>query len=323
MKIVILDGYTIHQEDLNWSVLEELGDLTVYDRTPDELVVERVGDAEIIMTSKAIISEEVMDQCPNMKWIGVLATGYDMVDLDYATAKGIPVTNIPHYSTDSVAQFAFSLLLEICNQAKVHVDAIRDGAWKDAKDFTFTVTPQIELAGKTLGIIGFGNIGRKVATIAEAMGMKVLIATNHPALDFATDRIGFGSREEVLRQSDIISLHCPWTKENEGLINKETIGLMKDGVILINTARGALIQEEDLAEALKSGKVFAAGLDVLSEEPPTEDNPLLDLPNCYVTPHIAWITKEARIRLIDIAAANLQSFLEGGRLNCVNKPPAL
>lgn len=319
MKIVILDGYTIHQEDLNWPVLEELGDLTVYDRTPEELAVERIGDAELVMTSKVIISKEVMDQCPNIRWIGVLATGYNMVDLDYATEKGISVANIPHYSTDSVAQFTFSLILEICNQAKVHADAVRDGAWQKSKDFTFTLTPQIELAGKTLGIIGFGSIGKKVAKIAEAMGMKVLIGTNHPAPDFATESIAFGSREEVLKQSDIISLHCPLTKETQGLINEKTIGLMKDGVILINTSRGALVEEKDLAEALKSGKILAAGLDVLSEEPPAEENPLLGLPGCYITPHIAWITKEARSRLIDIAGQNARSFLAGGNLNRVNR----
>lgn len=318
MKIVILDGYTINPGDLSWSRLEAYGKLTVYERTPKELIAERIGNAEIVMTSKCVLTSEIMNGCPNLKWIGILATGINMVDMEYATSHGIPVTNIPSYSTDSVAQFTFSLLLEICNNAGLHNEAVHSGDWQHSKDFSFTVSPQMELAGKILGIIGYGNIGKRVAKIAEAMGMKVLIASSYPEPSFETDRIKFVSKEELLSASDVISLHCPLTDENKGFINQNSISRMKDGVILINTSRGPLINEDDLAAALKSGKISAAGLDVLSVEPPSGGNPLIGLPNCIITPHIAWITRESRIRLIDTAVRNLESYLAGGKLNCVN-----
>lgn len=318
MKIVILDGHTINPGDLSWKGLEEYGVLTVYDRTPEDLIISRIGDAEIVMTSKCVISAEVMAQCPNLKWIGILATGTNMVDLEYASSHNILVTNIPAYSTDSVAQFTFSLLLEICNQVKVHSDMVHSGQWQISKDFCFCLTPQIELAGKTFGIIGYGNIGRRVARIAEAFGMKVLIASKYPNSAFETENISFTSLDELFASSDVISLHCPLTENNKGFINREAISKMKNGVILLNASRGPLINEEDLAEALKTGKIFSAGLDVLSVEPPDESNPLLGLTNCMITSHIAWITKESRTRLIDMAISNLESYLAGQNANCIN-----
>ena len=318
MKIVILDGYTINPGDLSWERLKKYGELTVYDRTPKELVAQRIGDAEIVMTSKCVLSSEVLSQCPNLKWIGILATGINMVDQEYATAHKILITYIPAYSTDSVVQFTFSLLLEICNQVKVHSDAVHSGKWQTAEDFCFRLTPQIELAGKTFGIIGYGNIGRRVARMAEAFGMKVIIASNYPDPEFETESISFTSLEELFAMSDVISLHCPLTEDNRGFINQSSISKMKDGVILLNTSRGPLIQDENLAQALKSGKVFAAGLDVLSVEPPGSGNPLIGIPNCIITPHIAWITRESRTRLIDTAISNLESHLGGENANCVN-----
>ncbi len=318
MKIVILDGYTINPGDLSWSGLEKHGELTVYERTPEDLIVPRIGDAEIVMTSKCVLSAEVMSQCPNLRWIGILATGINMVDLEYAASHGIPVTNIPAYSTDSVAQFTFSLLLEICNRAGIHSEAVHSGQWQSAKDFCFCLTPQTELARKTFGIIGFGNIGKRVARIAEAFGMKVLIASKYPDPAFSSESITFTSLGKLFADSDIISLHCPLTEDNRGFINQDAISKMKDGVILLNTSRGPLIDGEDLAQALNSGKVFAAGLDVLSAEPPKDGNPLIGLPNCVITPHIAWITRESRSRLIDTAISNLESWLAGTNINCVN-----
>lgn len=319
MKIVILDGYTINPGDLSWSRLEQYGELTVYERTPSELIASRIGDAEVVMTSKCVLTAEVLRQCPNLAWIGILATGINMVDLDYASSHGIPVANIPAYSTDSVAQLTFSLLLEICNRVGVHDRAVHAGQWRSSEDFCFCLTPQMELAGKTIGVIGFGNIGKQVAKMADAFGMKVLIASSYPDPAFATENIAFAALEELLSSSDVISLHCPLTENNRGMINRESISKMKDGVILLNTSRGPLINEEDLASALKSGKVSAAGLDVLSVEPPKDGNPLIGLPNCVITPHIAWITKESRVRLINTAVANLESYLSGENANCVNR----
>lgn len=317
MKIVILDGHTINPGDLSWDRLKEYGELAVYERTPGDLIGSRIGDAEIVMTSKCVLSAEVMAQCPNLKYIGVLATGINMVDLEYAEKHRIMVTNVPAYSTDSVAQLTFSLLLEVCNQVGQHSNAVHAGKWECAKDFCFCETPQTEVAGKTLGVIGFGNIGKRVAKIAEAFGMEVLIASNYPDPAFAAENISFVSMEDLYQRSDIISLHCPLTENNRGFINQSTISRMKDGVILLNTSRGPLINESDLAASLKSGKVYAAGLDVLSAEPPA-DNPLTKLSNCIITPHIAWITKESRIRLINTVVANLESFLAGKNINCVN-----
>ena len=318
MKIVILDGQTINPGDLSWDALKKYGELTVYERTPKELIVSRIRDAEAVLTSKCILSAEVLSQCPNLKYIGVLATGINMVDLECAAARRITVTYIPAYSTDSVAQFTFSLLLEICNHVKLHSDAVHSGKWQTSEDFCFRLTPQMELAGKTFGIIGYGNIGRKAARIAEALGMNVVIASKYPDPGFETENISFVTLEELYKQSDVISLHCPLTEENRGFINSSSISKMKDGVILLNTSRGPLITDDDLAQALKSGKVAAAGLDVLTAEPPRNGNPLIGIPNCIITPHIAWITKESRTRLIETAGSNLEAFLNGEKINCVN-----
>lgn len=317
MKIVILDGYTINPGDLSWSGLEKYGELTVYERTSAEFIVDRIGNAEVVMTSKCILSAEVMSRCPNLKYIGILATGINMVDLEYAAGHGITITNIPAYSTDSVAQFTFALLLEACNRAGLHSEAVHSGRWALSEDFCFRLTPQMELAGKTFGIVGFGNIGKRVAKIAEAFGMKVLIASRYPDPAFESDTITFTTLEELYGASDVISLHCPLTEDNRGFINRNAMSKMKDGVILINTSRGPLINEEDLAQALKSGKVYAAALDVLSVEPPKDGNPLIGLSNCIITPHIAWITRESRIRLIETAVFNLESWLAGEKVNYV------
>lgn len=318
MKIVILDGYTINPGDLSWSALEQYGELTVYDRTLKELIVSRIGDAEAVMTSKCILSAEVLAECPNVKYIGVLATGYNMVDLSYAAGHGIQVTNIPAYSTDSVAQFTFSLLLEICNRIGAHNESVHAGRWQSSVDFCYSLTPHLELSGKVFGIVGFGSIGRQVAKVAEAFGMQVIIASKYPDPAFETDQIRFVSMAELFASSDVISLHCPLTEENRGFINNHSISEMKDGVILLNTSRGPLVLDYDLADALRSGKVSAAGLDVLTTEPPRSGNPLIGLPNCIITPHIAWITKESRIRLIDTAVANLAAWLAGESINSVS-----
>ena len=300
MKIVISDGYTINPGDLSWAAVEELGQTTVHGHTPQAQIVETIGDAEILYTSKNKITAEVMDACPNLKFVGVLATGYDNVDTAAAKARGIAVCNVPGYSTDPVAQHTFALILEITNSVGLHNAAVQSGEWSDSADFCLVKKPVSQLAGKSLGIIGYGNIGRKVAAIAEAFGMTVNI--------YSRDR-------EAAMKSDIVTLHCPATPENRGFINAEFLSQMKDGAILINTARGALINEADLAAALASGKISAAGLDVLDGEPPRRDNPLIGAPNCFITSHIAWASKEARNTICQVSAANLKSWLEGGSLN--------
>ena len=300
MKTVILDGYTINPGDLSWSALEALSQVKVCDRTPAEQLAETIGDAEAIFTSKNKITSEIMDACPDLKFIGVLATGFDNIDIEAAKARGIAVCNVPSYSTDTVAQHTFALILEITNNAGLHNAAVQNGEWTVSPDFCLIKSPIQQLAGKTLGIIGYGNIGRKVAAIAEAFGMTVNI--------YSRDR-------EAAMKSDIVTLHCPATAENRGFINSEFISQMKDGAILINTARGALINEADLAAALASGKIYAAGLDVVNGEPPKMDNPLIGLPNCFITAHVAWASKEARNTICEVSAANLKSWLEGGKLN--------
>jgi len=318
MKIVVLDGYTLNPGDLSWGELERLGELTVYDRTPEDKVLERIGDAEIVYTNKTPLTRETFYKAPNIKWVGVLATGYNVVDVDAAREKGIPVTNVPDYSTDAVAQMVFALLLEICHHVWDHSEAVKKGEWTRSKDFCFWKYPLIELAGKTMGIIGYGRIGRATARIAQAMGMKVLAYTRTVDKALESDTMRFVSLDELLRESDVISLHCPLFESTKGMINKETIGKMKDGVIIINTSRGPLVVEEDLAEALNSGKVYAAAVDVVSTEPISEDNPLLKARNIIITPHIAWAPKEARQRLMDIAVENLKAFLRGEPVNVVN-----
>ena len=316
MRIVVLDGYVENPGDLSWEPLGALGELTVYDRTPPAQVAERIGEAEIVFTNKSLIPEQVLDACPALRYIGVLATGYNVVDVEAAGRRGIVVTNIPSYGTETVAQFTMALLLEICHQIGHHSREVHAGRWSRNPDFSFWDTPQLELAGKTLGLIGYGRIGRAVGRLARAFGMEVQAWTRTPRPEEGCRMV---SREELFATSDVISLHCPLTEENRGLINRETIRQMKDGVILLNTARGPLVVERDLREALDAGKVYAAGMDVASTEPIGLDNPLLGAPNCLITPHIAWATRAARQRLMDTAVENLRRFLEGQPVNRVDR----
>jgi glycerate dehydrogenase len=316
-KIVVLDGFTLNPGDLGWSGFEKLGDFMVYDRTAADQIVKRIGNASVVITNKTPIDAAVLEACPSIKYIGVLATGYNVVDVRTATSKGIVVTNIPTYGTTAVAQFAFALLLELCHHVGDHARAVREGRWASCADFCFWDTPLVELAGKTFGIIGMGRIGYATAVIAQAFGMKVLAydAYRNPAWESETLR--YTSFEDLLAQSDVISLHCPLTDETKGIVNKKSIALMKDGVLLLNTSRGPLIVEQDLADALASGKVAGAAMDVVAQEPPKADNVLFSAPNCIVTPHIAWAPKESRTRLMNIAVDNLESFLTGNVKNRV------
>jgi glycerate dehydrogenase len=318
MKIIVLDGHTLNPGDLNWDGLKELGDVTVYDRTPADKTVERIGNAQIVFTNKTIIDKNILEACPSIKYIGVLATGYNVVDVAAAKEKGIPVANVPGYGTNSVAQFAIALLLEICQHVGEHSQSVKDGEWIDCKDFCYWKHPMIELDGKTMGIIGMGTIGKKTALIAQALGMKILVSGSRKVAELESDTLKYVELDELLAKSDVISLHCPLTDSNKGVINKANIAKMKDGVIIINTSRGPLIVEEDLAEALNSNKVYAAALDVVSVEPIKADNPLLTAKNCIITPHIAWAPIEARTRLLNIAVNNLKSFLAGSPINVVN-----
>ena len=319
MKIVILDAYTENPGDLSWESIAKYGDLTVYDRTPYEEaeIIRRIGDAEIVFTNKCPISRSTLDACPNLKFISVLATGYNVVDAAYAAEKGIPVSNIPTYGTASVGQFAIALLLEICHHVQRHSDAVHEGKWESNPDWCFWDYPLIELAGKTLGIIGFGRIGRTTGRIAKAMGMKVL-ATGSRETEDGKEIAEYTDFDSLISSSDVIALHCPAFPETIGCINKDTIAKMKDGVIIINNSRGQLIVEQDLADALNSGKVAAAGLDVVSTEPIRSDNPLLSAKNCIITPHISWAPKEARERIMECSESNLAAFLEGHPVNVVN-----
>ena len=317
MKIVILDGYTENPGDLCWDGFHTLGDLKAYDRTEPEKIIERINDAEAVITNKTPINRETLSACPNIKYIGVLATGYNVVDTAAAKERGIPVTNIPAYGTATVGQFAIALLLEICHRIGHHSDAVFAGRWSACPDFCFWEYPQIELAGKTMGIIGFGRIGQRTASIAKALGMKIL-AHDETETDAGKAIAEYVSLDRILAESDVISLHCPLFPATQGIINKQTIAKMKDGVIIINSSRGLLVVEEDLAQALNSGKVYAAGLDVVSVEPIRKDNPLLKAKNCIITPHIAWASKESRQRLMDMAVENLKAFIAGKALNVVN-----
>ena len=301
MKIVVLDGYTENPGDLSWEGLERLGELTVYDRTPADKIAERIGDAEAVYTNKTPISAQTIGQCPNLKFIGVLATGYNVIDTAAAKAAGVIVSNIPTYGTDAVAQYAIALLLELCHHIGEHSDCV------------------VELAGKTFGVIGFGRIGQGTAKIAEALGMKVLAYDEYPNKALETDNCKYASLDQLLAQADVISLHCPLFPSTEGIINRDSIAKMKDGVKIINTSRGPLIVEKDLREALDSGKVSGAAVDVVSTEPIREDNPLLGAKNMIITPHIAWAPRESRQRLMDIAVDNLKHFVDGAPQNVVNK----
>lgn len=319
MKIVVLDGYTLNPGDISWGGFEALGEVTVYDRTKAEDVVERIGDAEVVYTNKTPITRETLDTCKNVKFIGVLATGYNIVDIEAAKEKGIPVANIPTYGTAAVSQFAIALLLELCHHVGEHSDAVKAGEWSSNPDWCFWKHPLVELAGKTMGIIGFGRIGQDTGKIAQAMGMNVLAYDAFKRPELESDTCHYADLDTVLAQSDVIALHCPLFPETEGIINKDTIAKMKDGVMIINDARGPLIVEEDLRDALNSGKVAGAALDVVSTEPIRMDNPLLDAKNVILTPHIAWAPKESRQRLMNIAVDNLKHFVDGEPQNIVNK----
>ena len=312
MKIVILDGYTENPGDLSWEGFEQLGDLTVYEHTKPEEIVARIGDAEMVITNKTPLTAETFAACPQVRYVGVLATGYNVVDVSAAKARGVVVTNIPTYGTQAVAQYVFALLLELCHRVGHHRDQVQQGRWTSGRDFCFWDYPLTELAGKTMGIVGYGRIGQATAHIARAFGMRVIACASRPAEGLCT-------LEEVLKQSDVISLHCPLTAHNAGMINRESIARMKDGVFIINTARGQLIDEQALREALLSGKVAAAAVDVVSVEPIRRDNPLLGLANCLITPHIAWAPKESRQRLMDVAVENAAAFLQGQVKNNVAK----
>ena len=320
MKLVVLDGFTENPGDLSWSGLEALGTLTVYDRTAyaeSELIAERIADAQIAVTNKTPISRQTIDKCPNLQLIAVLATGYNVVDCAYAKEKGISVVNVPAYGTASVSQYSIALLLEICHHIGHHSDSVHRGDWAANPDWCYWDYPLIELEGKTIGIIGFGRIGQAEGRIAKAMGMRVLAYDVYPS-DAGRTVGEYTDLDTLLRESDVVSLHCNLTAENTGLINKQTIEAMKDGAILINNARGQLIVEQDVADALNSGKLAAAGLDVVSTEPIRSDNPLLHAKNCILTPHISWAPKESRQRIMDATAENIRAFLNGTPQNVVN-----
>ncbi len=319
MKIVVLDGLTLNPGDLDWGALEKLGELTVYDRTPDERVVERIGDADAVFTNKTVVARRHLASCPALKFIGVLATGYNVVDVAAARAAGIPVCNVPTYGTMAVAQFAAALLLELCHRVGKHSDDARSGGWARQPDFCYWLNPLFELDGKTLGIVGFGRIGQAFARIAQAFGMSVLACGGSQDRRLESASLRYASLAEIYAQADVISLHCPLSESNRGMINAAAIAAMKPGVLLINTARGQLVVEQDLADALNAGRVGGAALDVLSEEPPRADNPLLAAANCIVTPHIAWATEAARARIMATAAQNLERFVAGAAQNVVNR----
>ena len=318
MKIVILDGYTLNPGDLSWEPLKELGEVTVYERTAPKDVYKRAEGAEVVFTNKVVLDEAVLEKLPSLKYIGVLATGYNVVDVEAAARKGIVVTNIPAYSTSSVAQMAFAHILNIVQRVGYYAQEVSNGKWSRQADFSFWDAPLHELDGKKIGIIGFGNTGRATARIAVGFGLDVYVYTSKSAMELPADVHKCPSMDELFRKCDIVSLHCPLTETTRELVDARKLELMKPSAILINTGRGGLVNEQDLADALNSGKIAAAGLDVLSSEPPRADNPLLKARNCFITPHQAWATKEARVRLMQLAVNNLKAFLEGKPVNVVN-----
>jgi glycerate dehydrogenase len=317
MEIVGMDGFALNPGDLSWEEVEKLGNFTVYERTPPELTIERAKNADAVFTNKVVFDKKAIEQLPKLKYIGVLATGYNVVDTEAAKEAGITVTNIPAYSTHSVAQMVFSHILNFAQNISTHAESVSSGEWAKSKDFSYRKTPQVELAGKTMGIIGFGQIGQAVAKIALAFGMNVIF-NNRSKKETTTDVRQVGL-DTLLSESDFISINCPLTDENEGFINKRAIEKMKPAAFLVNTGRGPLINEQDLADALNSGRIAGAGLDVLSTEPPSENNPLPKAKNCTITPHIAWATYEARTRLMKIVSENLKAFIEGKPVNVVNQ----
>ena len=318
MKIVILDGFTTNGGDLSWNGISELGDLTVYDRTAPGEVIDRCLGAEAVLTNKVIITDEVMQALPQLKYIGVMATGYNVVDIDAARRRGIVVTNVPAYSTPSVAQMVFAHLLNITNQVALHDHQVHEGRWAGNQDFCFYSAPLIELAGKQMGIVGLGQTGSAVAKIALALGMRVMAFTSKPQ-ESLPEGIIKGSLDEMFATSDVVSLHCPLTPDTKHIVNAARLATMKPSAIVINTGRGPLVNEQDLADALNNGTIAAAAVDVLSTEPPAADNPLLSARNCHITPHIAWASQAARARLIDTLTSNLKGYISGNVVNNVAK----
>ena len=319
MKLVITDGYCENPGDLSWEPLKQFGELVIYDRTEDDedKIIDRIGDADIAIINKVPITERIMDACPNLKAIAILATGYNVVDVDAAKKRGIPVCNVPAYGTDAVAEFAMSLLLELCHHVGHHADAVKEGRWESCPDFCFWDYPLMDLHGKTMGIIGFGRIGRTTGKLANAFGMKVLATGSRPTPE-GEALADYVDLDTLLARSDVIALHCPLLPGTKDIICRENIEKMKDGVIIINNARGGCVVEQDLADALNSGKVAAAGLDVVSTEPISGDNPLLTAKNCIITPHISWASRECRQRILDTTVENVRSFLAGTPKNVVN-----
>lgn len=319
MKLVITDGYCENPGDLSWEPLKQFGELVIYDRTEDDedKIIDRIGDADIAIINKVPITERIMDACPNLKAIAILATGYNVVDIDAAKKRGIPVCNVPAYGTDAVAEFAMSLLLELCHHVGHHADAVKEGRWESCPDFCFWDYPLMDLHGKTMGIIGFGRIGRTTGKLANAFGMKVLATGSRPTPE-GEALADYVDLDTLLARSDVIALHCPLLPGTKDIICRKNIEKMKDGVIIINNARGGCVVEQDLADALNSGKVAAAGLDVVSTEPISGDNPLLTAKNCIITPHISWASRECRQRILDTTVENVRSFLAGTPKNVVN-----
>ncbi|MGN7822856.1 D-2-hydroxyacid dehydrogenase [Chitinophaga sp. 22536] len=317
-NIVVLDGYALNPGDLDWAPLQALGKVTIYDRTPVELVAERAKDAHILLTNKAIVSAETINSLPFLEYIGVMATGYNVVDIPAATARKIPVTNVPAYSTASVAQLTFALILELCFQTGLHARSVRAGEWASSLDFSYWKTPLTELDGRTIGIVGFGQIGQAVAKIALAFGMKVIVSHKHPERD-KMEGVTFVDQATCFREADVVSLHCPLNQDNREFVNTGLLKTMKKTALLINTSRGPLVREADLAEALKEGVIAGAGLDVLSTEPPAADHPLVQAPGTVITPHIAWATQAARGRLMHVTVENVRQYLLGNSQNNINK----
>ncbi|KAB3534426.1 D-2-hydroxyacid dehydrogenase [Alkaliphilus pronyensis] len=323
MKMVVLDGYTLNPGDLSWEGLKKFGDLKVYDRTTlnpqdKELIIERIGNAGFVFTNKTPITREIIEASTNLKYIGVLATGFNIVDIQAAKEKGIIVSNVPGYGTNAVAQTAIALLLELCHRIGDHDRAVKEGQWTNCPDYSFSNYPLIELADKTMGIIGLGRIGKATARIAQGLGMRVLAYDEYQDVSIVTESLQYTDLERLLRESDVIVLHCALTSSSKGIINKNNIAKMKDGVMLVNNSRGGLIVEEDLVEALESGKIYGAAVDVVSKEPILESNPLLKAKNCIITPHLSGAAIESRIRLMNIAINNLSAYLNGNPTNVVN-----
>lgn len=318
LKIVVLDGYTLNPGDLTWDSLNKLGDVIIYERTPTDMIMERCEGADVLFTNKTPLNEITINNLPSLKYIGVLATGYNVVNIDAAKKNGVVVTNVPGYGTMSVVQMTFALLLELCNHVQYHSDTVKNGKWTASNDWCYWDYPLVELAGKTMGIIGFGSIGQKVADVATAFGMNILALDSHRTDQSFRKNFRWAEGQEFFEKSDVISIHCPLFPETKGLINKNNLMKMKKSAFIINTSRGLIVVEKDLAEALNNGIIAGAAIDVLSEEPPEANNPLFDAPNCIITPHISWATKESRARLMDIAVNNLSAFIKEEKLNCIN-----